>query len=324
MMRWPGQFRRSEPALPRRVSTSIPKYALYGDQVQPAWLDSVHVEQIHERSALFAYEIAPHVHDQLMQVLYVTRGGGEAVIEGQHHPFRAPALIVVPAQHVHGWHFHSDVDGPVVTAAQRPLESLAAVGAPDLLPHLRRPRVLDVGSAPRQAEALPPLFDAIEREYRLHAPEGAAAGTALLMAVFVQVARIAAAQPVDETALAAPQAAARTRKAAVVERFRAAVDARFRERWSVDQHADALGLSAGQLSRLCRAVLGVSALDVINARIVHEAERELVYSTLSIKQIAGVLGFADEAYFGRFFKKHAGQTPTEFREAAHRRLVRPA
>ena len=97
-----------------------------------------------------------------------------------------------------------------------------------------------------------------------------------------------------------------------------------RERWSVDQHADALGLSAGQLSRLCRELLGSSALDIINGRIVHEATRELVYSTLSIKQIASVLGFADEAYFGRFFKKHAGRTPTEFREAAHRRLEPPA
>lgn len=304
------------------MSASIPKYALYGDQAQPAWLDSVHIEQIHERSALFHYEIAPHVHDHMIQLLHVTVGGGTALIDGARWPFRAPALIVVPAQHVHGWHFETDVDGPVVTAAQRPLESLAAVGAPDLLPHLRRPRVLDVGCAPRQAEALLPLFEAIEREYRLQAPGGATAGTALLMAVFVQIARIAAAQP--EEAAQAGQAAARTRKAAVVERFRAAVDTRFRDRWSVDQHADALGLSAGQLSRLCREVLGISALDVINARIVHEAERELVYSTLSIKQIAGVLGFADEAYFGRFFKKHAGRTPTEFREAAHRRLAPPA
>lgn len=305
-----------------RVSVSIPKYALYGDEVQPAWLDSVHVEQIHERSSLFDYEIAPHVHDNLIQLLYVTVGGGVAVIDGARSPFAAPALIVVPARHVHGWHFHRDVDGPVVTAAQRPLESLAAVGAPDLLAHMRRPRVLDVGVAPRQAEALMPLFEAIERENRLHAPRGAAAGTALLMAIFVQIARVAEAQPAEpaEPALAA----SRTRKAAVVERFRAAVDTHFRERWSVDQHADALGLSAGQLSRLCRELLGSSALDIINGRIVHEATRELVYSTLSIKQIASVLGFADEAYFGRFFKKHAGRTPTEFREAAHRRLEPPA
>ena len=44
----------------------------------------------------------------------------------------------------------------------------------------------------------------------------------------------------------------------------------------------------------------MSTLDVINARVVHEAQRELVYSSLSIKQVAAELGFDDEAYFGRF------------------------
>jgi AraC family transcriptional regulator, transcriptional activator of pobA len=60
---------------------------------------------------------------------------------------------------------------------------------------------------------------------------------------------------------------------------------------------------------------------VINARVVHEAERELVYSILGIKQIAGLLGFSDDAYFGRFFRKQTGRTPTEFREAARLSLA---
>ena len=41
----------------------------------------------------------------------------------------------------------------------------------------------------------------------------------------------------------------------------------------------------------------------------------------SLKQIAGWLGFADEAYFGRFFRKHTGATPTDFRAAARARLA---
>ncbi len=106
-----------------------------------------------------------------------------------------------------------------------------------------------------------------------------------------------------------------------MERFRALVDAHFRERRPIESYAAEMGLSAGQLSRLCREALGASSLDVVNARVLHEAERELVYSTLGIKQIAGVLGFADEAYFGRFFRKQTGRTPTEFREAARRRLA---
>ena len=65
----------------------------------------------------------------------------------------------------------------------------------------------------------------------------------------------------------------------------------------------------------------MSAQDVVNARVVHEAQRELVYSSLSVKQIAAELGFEDEAYFGRFFKKHTGQRPTDFRREARAQLA---
>lgn len=298
------------------MTTTIPNYALYGDDAHPGWLERVHIEQIHERSSLYHYEIEPHVHGGLVQVLYVTSGGGEVFVDGHHWQADAPALIVVPSQHVHGFHFRTDIDGPVVTAAQRPLESLAAVGAPDLLPVIRRPAVVDATGAPRQAEALLPLFEAIRRESHIQHGDGSGAGTALLMAVFVQIARIATMVRADE----ATADAGRSRKSAQVERFRALIDANFRARWSVDRYAGEMGISPGQLSRLCRELLGISALDVVNARVVHEAERELVYSTLTIKQIAAWLGFADEAYFGRFFKKHGGRTPTEFREAARARL----
>lgn len=297
--------------------STIPNYALYGDaEGEPAWLERLHIEQIHERSSLYHYDIAPHVHEGLLQVLYVTQGGGEVFVDGQQWRAQAPALIVVPSHHVHGFHFHTNVDGPVVTAAQRPLESLAAVGAPELLPVMRRPDVIDAAGAPRQAEALRLLFEAIRSEAHIQHVGGCGAGPALLLAVFVQVSRILAMGAADGQATDD----GRSRRSAQVERFRALVDEHFRTRWSIEQYAEALGISAGQLSRLCRGLLGISALDVLNARIVQEAERELVYSTLTVKQIAGWLGFADESYFGRFFRKHTGSTPVEYREHSRRRL----
>jgi AraC-like DNA-binding protein len=172
----------------------------------------------------------------------------------------------------------------------------------------------------RHAPALMPLFEAITRETRLHTPGELAAGSALLMALFVQIARLADLL-LDDPADPATARGDRPRKAAQVERFRALLDQHFRERWPVERYAQELGISAGQLTRLCRDQLGQSALDVINARVLHEAERELVYSILGVKQIAGLLGFADEAYFGRFFKKHTGRTPSEFRAVAKERLA---
>lgn len=294
---------------------SVPNFALYGTDAQPAWAELVHFEHIPERSSRFNWEIDPHVHDALIQVLYPVRGGGETFIDGRRWTLHPPCLIVAPAGSVHGFHFRPDIDGPVITAAQKPLETLAAAAAPELLRHIRTPAVLDVDPQGRHADALMPLFDAIERESLMHAPGQMAAGMSLLVALFVQIARISA---------AAPEAGegSRSRKAAQIERFRALLDARFRERVPVDVYAEALGVTAGQLGRLCREVLGMSTLDAINARVVHEAQRELVYSSLSVKQVAAELGFVDEAYFGRFFRKHTGYRPTDFRARARAQLAR--
>jgi len=303
---------------PRPPPERVPRYALYGSDASPAWQGTVHFERIHERSSVHDFEIRPHVHDALVQVFHVVRGAGEAVFDEARWALRAPCLIVVPARTVHAFRFSTDIDGPVVTAAQRPLESLAAAVSPALLAPIRRPAVLPLADSLRHADALQPLFAAIERETRLGDAGQGDAGLLLLATLFVHLARIGASRVAG-----ADEAPARSRPAAQVERFRALVDAHFRERCPVERYAARLGLTPGQLTRVCREVLGRSSLDLVNVRVVHEAQRELVYASLSVKQVAALLGFDDEAYFSRFFRKHVGQSPTAFRAAARQRLALP-
>ncbi len=293
---------------------SVPNFALYGTEAQPSWMELVNFERIPERSSVFDWEIEPHFHDALIQVLYPVCGGGETFIDGQRWVLHPPCLIVAPARSVHGFHFSPDIDGPVITAAQRPVESLAAMVAPELLTHIRKPAVLSVDPDSRQGQALMPLFEAIERETFTYVQGQVAASLPLVVALFVQIARISQRDP-------APDDTARTRKAAQVERFRDLLDERCRQRVSVESYASEIGVTVGQLTRLCKEVMGMSALEAINSRVLHEAQRELVYSSLNIKQIAGELGFEDEAYFGRFFKKHTGLRPSEFRGAARNQLA---
>jgi AraC family transcriptional activator of pobA len=168
----------------------------------------------------------------------------------------------------------------------------------------------------RHTDALMPLFLAIERESRTHAAGQVAAGMSLLTAVLVQISRISRIYHPGATPIT-------SLKPVQIERFRILVDARFKERHSVDAYAGDLGVSAGQLTRLCREVLGMSSLEVINARLIHEAQRDLVYTSSSVKQLAGSLGFEDEAYFARFFRKHTGLTPKMFRAQALKQMAQP-
>ncbi len=296
---------------------AIPNYDLYGDAASPAWSHGFNFEWIPQRSGPYQWVIQPHRHDAFVQLLYLTRGQAQVQIDDAQVQAQSPCLVLVPAGHVHGFRFSPDIDGPVVTASQKTLESLAEALIPDLLHTLRKPQVIPLQNDLRHVDRLMPLFLALEQEGRSHAPGQVAAGMSLLLTLMIQVGRIGG---LGDDAAGQALVPHGSRKGRQVERFRALVDRDFRREHSVQAYAQAMGMTAGQLSRLCRQVLGMSALGVINARILHEAQRELVYTSLPIKRLASELGFDDDAYFSRFFRKHTGSSPKDFRATALRNM----
>jgi AraC family transcriptional activator of pobA len=301
-----------EKPLPR---SPVPNFALYGAAAGEALVDIVHHESIPVRASRFDFAIQPHFHDALIQILYATKGAGEAFIDGQVYQVEPPWLIVVPARSVHGYHFREDVDGHVVTALQCAVEAVAQTVSPDLLNVLRTPVALTVAPASRRA-TLDPLFDAIGREAERHEHWQFCAGLSLIVALFVQIARLSEGARLSTNP-------ARSRLVARIERLRKLLDEGCHARRPVASYAEAMGVTSGQLTRLCREAFGVSAIGAIDARAVHEAKRLLGYSTLSVKQIANELGFQDEAYFGRFFRKQTGLRATEYRTRAGARMPAP-
>lgn len=301
--------------MPTNVTSrrALPNYALYGADAGQSAVDIVHHERIPSRASRFGFDIKPHFHDALIQLLYITRGGGDTSIDGRVWCFTAPCLLVIPARSVHGFCFHEDVDGHVITTAQSAIESVAMTAAPDLLTVVRAPAVLALEATPSSETSLTLLFDAIGREAEHPERWQYTAGLALTLALLVQVARLS-----EKAQLA--QNPARAAVVARIERFRALLDARCRTRQPVASYADAMGISAGQLTRICREAFGISAIEAIDRRAIHEAKRLLGYSSFSIKQIARELGFRDEAYFGRFFRKQTGLRPTEYRQQEQGRL----
>ena len=301
--------------MPAHANTrrTLPNYALYGAQDDPTAVDSVHHERIPSRASRFGFEIEPHFHDALIQTLYITHGGGETSIDGQTWLLEAPCLVVIPARSVHGFHFRDDIDGHVITTAQSAIESIAMTAAPELLAFVRTPAVLAVDPASPRGAPLEALFDAIGREAEHPERWQYTAGLALTIALFVQIARLS-----EKARLAGNPS--RAALVARIERFRLLLDERCRTRQPVASYASAMGISAGQLTRICREAFGISAIEAIDRRAVHEARRLLVYSSFSVKQIARELGFRDEAYFGRFFRKQTGLRPTEYRIQEQGRL----
>jgi len=77
--------------------------------------------------------------------------------------------------------------------------------------------------------------------------------------------------------------------------------------------AERLNLSEKQISRIVYAYKGFPTKKFITRTKLHRAKELLVSSDISIKEIAGQLGFSDEYYFSAVFKIHEGIPPGVFR-----------
>lgn len=102
-------------------------------------------------------------------------------------------------------------------------------------------------------------------------------------------------------------------RAARFKRFRLLLESHFETEHQVGFYADQLGLSHKTLNRLCIQIINASAKSLITDRIILEAKRLLVHTTLPIQSIGDALSFEEMSNFVKLFKKHTQATPRQFR-----------
>ena len=99
----------------------------------------------------------------------------------------------------------------------------------------------------------------------------------------------------------------------LVEKFIVLVQQNFKKQRFLDFYAEKLEITSKHLSRTIKESTGFSAVEWIDRFIVLEAKVLLKSSNLTIQQIADELNFNSQSFFGKYFKKHTGISPKNFR-----------
>ncbi|NBF05213.1 helix-turn-helix domain-containing protein [Pseudomonas sp. Fl5BN2] len=281
---------------------AIPVFKLYGESLEWPTPDLLHCEPISQRSREHHWEIKPHRHADLCQLLFVRRGQAQLEVEGQRTLLGESAVQVLPPLSVHGFRFSEDIEGYVVTLAAPLVGHLQAqLGAAEntLSKSASYPARGDV-------EYLNELFAALQNEYQGQQPAREMLMHALVSMIVVWVGR---------QALQRSSASQRPQRAReYFNGFIQLVETHYREHVKVEELAHRLGISVSHLNGTCRELAGQPALQIIHERQLLEAKRLLTYTGMTIYEISADLGFSDPTNFTRLFRRRVGISPKVFRD----------
>lgn len=102
------------------------------------------------------------------------------------------------------------------------------------------------------------------------------------------------------------------RKNKICKDFFILVNQYLREERNLKFYADKLCISPKHLSLLIKETTGLSANRLITDAVIHEAKRLLQHSGNSVKEISYLLNFPNQSFFGKYFKREVGLSPSNY------------
>lgn len=130
-----------------------------------------------------------------------------------------------------------------------------------------------------------------------------------LKVLLIQATRLKSSTPTT-----CPAATASDPRHPMLIELRELIELNYRTLHSPADYAKLLHITPKTLGRIVRDILSTTPSELIRARILTHAKWQLLHTLRPVKEIARELGFVDELYFSRLFKKATGCSPTFFRE----------
>jgi AraC family transcriptional activator of pobA len=251
--------------------------------------------------------VFPHRHNFYHMVLF-TRGGGKHAIDFTTFEVRPGHMYFMSPGQIHTWAFEGEVDGYVINFSKDFFHSFLL--HPDFLASFSFFGGLpDSGVIILNDQLLKQVTDLCESLFVKLTDAAAIQWDAIrikLLYLFVLI----------------EQGAGGTAKNkipgynyATLRNFHHLVESHYNTIRLPKAYADKLYITPNHLNALCKEYLGMQAGEVIRTRILLEAKRLLASYDMNVSEISYELGFKDNSYFTKFFKKSMNITPEDFRKS---------
>lgn len=247
----------------------------------------------------------PHRHD-FYNLIYITQGSGTHDIDFIRFEVRPNQLFFMNDGQIHDWNLSDDIKGYTLFF-KREFYNVAetAFSIPNLpFFNTSANEAQMVIFEPQEARIIENIFEDIFNEFQKKLPHHETIIKSLLKTILVHSLR--AYQPKFVNA-------GSDLNISKIRNFEKLIEIHYKEYKSVTDFAEKLNITANYLNAICTKTVGRTAGELIRDRVILEAKRLLLHSTLSVCEMAYHLGYDDCSYFIRVFKKEVGHTPEQFR-----------
>jgi AraC family transcriptional regulator, transcriptional activator of pobA len=248
----------------------------------------------------------PHRHD-FFHVAWVATGAGRHIIDSVEYEVRPNTLFFMSPGQVHDFAPSPDTTGFTINFSPEFFAlQLQGKNLLDEIPFFGLDKNHALYLEDSEAPAIRALLQEIDSEYFQEHDRNIDVIRSYLYVLLVKASRLTPGSTATEASRGGVQLAAR---------FTQLLESRFTTSQDVAEYARLLRVTERGLNEATRRALGSTAAQLIRARLILEAKRLLAHSSTHIASVADSLSFEDPAYFSRWFKKHTGSSPVEFRRS---------
>ena len=242
----------------------------------------------------------PHKHDFYLVILF-TNGNGYHEIDFEKYKLEKGTIFVLKPGQMHYWELSDDIEGYIFFHSKEFFEkNYISLGITDFYNSFQGTPCFKLEN--NNFKFIRFLMHEIVNEYsknnflkwrKIHSQ---------IVLIYIEISRLKS--PLEkfknQTYLTK------------LKMFEDLIELNFKTEKFVKEYAFKLNITEKHLNRITKSCIGKTSTQLISERIILEAKRMLIYSKLNVKQISEELGYYDNSYFVRFFKKNVGMTPLNF------------
>jgi AraC family transcriptional activator of pobA len=236
----------------------------------------------------------PHKHNKYLELVYFIEGEGVHYMDLVSYEIKLPVVFLINKNEVHNWEINTIPKGYVIILKEGFLEKTIDKYINKQLLKLSESKEIKI---PKEEASIGLLFEILCDEMKQNSDQQEFIEGILkaLLSKIINHANVEDAEDVIDKGL----------------RFIALLEETLKN--NVAFYAEALNITPQNLNKICHKKYGKTSSLIIADYLIKEVKRLLLFTDNSVSEIAFKLDFKDVSHFVKYFKRHTGITPLQFK-----------